>query len=164
MRSLILVAALVPLIAILWAIVRFSIVSPKRTAGAATRLRAPDLIGAAKAAGFHPPPEIEEFYLESPLVEMQECVLIDSSKQPPREWPLARFFPISEVDVAERLAVAGLSGVLPIASDLEKGVFAISSNGTVELWTPGASWSTQKVASSILEFSRFESREDVSSD
>jgi hypothetical protein len=161
MKTLLLIVVSVPLLLILWAIVRFSIVSSVRTAGATQRLRSPDLAGASQAVGFAVPLELEEFFRNSPLVEKQECTLVDMASEPPRKWSLGGFYPLTRRDVSERLKIVGLRGVLPIASDLDKGVFAVAKNGEVEHWSPGSTWRSERVAGSIVEFSRFEAREDV---
>lgn len=72
------------LLLVLWSIVRFSIISPLRTRGAAERLRHPDVPGVERVCGFRLPRELGDFYAHSPLVDMTEFYLVDGRAAKPR--------------------------------------------------------------------------------
>src|SRR5687768_16872136 len=110
------------LLLLLWAVVRFGLVSPRRTRGATGRLRAPDAAAVGRVCGFPLPPAVAAFYRESDLVERTEFTLVDAAASPPARWSVGGFVPLTAADVREWRVVSGVPGV-PIANDGDKGTY-----------------------------------------
>jgi hypothetical protein len=159
MRVIILLVLALPLLVVLWAIVRFSIVSPLRVRGASARLRKPDAKGVERICGFCPPDDLVQFYLRSPLVTREEVSLLDRSSATPKEWFVGSFFPLTAIDAAENLRVFGVSGVIPIADDQAKGVYLVESSGSVVFRPSGRSAKLVAVAKDVGTFAAFEPNE-----
>lgn len=146
------------LLVVLWAIMRFSIISPWKTKGAAGRLRSPEPAGVADLCGFPPPPELVELYLRAPFAERFEFELVDGGRQPPTSWPIGEFVPLTPLDVREARAVSGAKDGIPIAYDLDKGTYLVLRNGAVVLRSPNVDEGEVMVASSAAALAAFEVR------
>lgn len=145
------------LLLLLYAVLRFSVVSSLRTKGARTRLRRPEPGGIAKVCGFSPPEELVDFYLRCPFVESMEFYLVDRSTAPVTCWAIGEFSPLTIQDVREQRAILGpkLKGI-PIGSDMGKGGYYVSKNGAVMLFSPNVDQWTIQVAPNVKAFADFE--------
>ena len=151
-------ALVVGLLAILSVIVRFSIVSPWKTRGAAKRLRTPQIDGIEHIVGFPPPPELLALY-QAPFIESMEFYLVDRSKAPPAIWPIGAFNPLTAQDVREQKKVVEVDGI-PIADDLDKGMYYVTRSGAVRLRSPDVPSNDVEVAPSVMTLLSFERRDD----
>ena len=151
LRTVVAVVFVGLLLLVLGTIVRFSIVSALRTRGAAGRLRQPDLQGVENLCGFRLPPELRDFYARSPLVGMSEFNLVDKRTAEPRTWFIGAFVPLTPVDVREARSISNAPGV-PIADDGDKGVYYLTSSGTVRLQSPNLDEGDTLVAENIATF------------
>lgn len=151
MRIVLTAILVVPLVALLIAIIRFSLISPRRVRGAEARLRHPEPRGIQALVGFEPPALLVEFFKNSRLVEETEFYLADNAVDPPKSWFIGGFTPLTRTDVAEQLKISGLSRVIPIATDSGKGIYFVSSQGSVELALASGPKSRELVARSIDE-------------
>jgi len=142
------------LLALLVAIVRFSIISGARARGAASRIRAPDVLAVEQVVGFAPPVALASFYLCSELVARRDVVLTDSSSGALRRWSVSEFIPMTALDVREWRTIAGVDG-LPLASDGDKGVYYVALDGSVQLKSPNLEGGRTLVARSFDEFAHF---------
>ena len=104
--------------------------------------------------GFALPPELDQLYRNSRLVEELEFELVDTSEDPPRVWDIAAFEPLIPVVAGECRASSGAPGA-PIATDFDKGVYYVDANGAVQLHSPQG---TTLVARSIASLASFEIR------
>ena len=151
--STIVVVAL--LLLVLGAIVRFSIVSPLRTRHANNRLRDPDIAGVERICGFPPPADLVRLYRDGVLIDRVELSLVDESKQPQKTWFIGGFYPLTARDVSEQRKVHGISDGIPIADDLDKGVYFVTRDGRIMFRPPGRDALTVEVAPSATALSRF---------
>lgn len=149
------VGAVASLVLLLYAIIRFSIVSPRRTRGWKRRLRHPETEGVHGVSGFQPSPDLIAFYRQAPFIELVEFYLVDRSKKPAVEWPVGAFNPLTPVDVREQMKISGVAGI-PIADDLDKGTYFVTDTGAVMLHSPDVAGGVVEVAPSIAAFGRFE--------
>jgi len=142
------------LVGVLWAIVRFSILSSRRTRGASARLRRPDLAGVERLCGFPLPPDLASFFLEDPMVERAEFQLVDTTKDPPIRWDIDGFFPLTPTDVREWRTISRVPGV-PIAGDFDKGTYYIAPDGSIRLQSLNVKGRDVPVAANIGELRSF---------
>jgi hypothetical protein len=143
---------------LLGAIVRFSILSPIRVRRSKSSLRHPDLAGVTEICGFNLPQELAALYRSAQYVERIEFELVDHSSKPPVVWPIGSFKPVTVPAVRESQAIHPVPGV-PIADNLDKGVYYIDREGAIILASPELSNGAVRVASSVHEFGRFVARE-----
>ena len=156
MKGYLFVAIIVALL-ILGAIVRFSIVSPLRTRKSRELLRAPDLEGVARLSGLQLPEELARLYREAAFIERSECELVDTSKFPSVRWAIGAFNALTPDTVREWRSIAGVRGV-PIATDLDKGVYFVDEAGAVVLASPNVMGNRVVVASTVDAFSSFQAQ------
>jgi hypothetical protein len=144
----------------LWVLVRFSIISPWLTRGAPGRLRRPEPDGVEAICGFPPPPEWVRLYVEAPFVERDmEFDLLDRAHAPPRRWTIGEFYPLTARDLREARTVHGVREGIPIAGDLDKGVYVVTRSGAVVLRSPNVPGGEVAVARSADDLRSFEPRE-----
>lgn len=156
------VVLLISLLAVLLgAVIRFSVVSFWRTKGSAGRLRRPEPREVESICGFPPPPELIHFFTHSPFVERTEFELVDRSHEPPRTWPFGWFVPLTARDIKEARAIHSVRDGIPIAADLDKGVYVVVRSGAVVLRAPNVQNGEVAVAASIEEMSAFKFQDDV---
>jgi hypothetical protein len=144
---------------VLWAIIRFGVVSARRTRGAAERLRRPDAGGVERVCGFGLPPALAAFYRESDLVERGEFAFIDGAVSPPARWFVGGFIPLAAQDVREWRVISGVPGV-PIADDGDKGIYYVARNGAVRLASPNVPGRDILVTASAADFFRLPVEQD----
>jgi hypothetical protein len=136
---------------------RFSLVSSVRNRGSRSRLRTPDLEGVERECGFALPRELAQIYRDAPFIERLEFELVDTSRDPPPRWPIGRFNPLTAADVREWRSISGVPGV-PIADDMDKGVYFVNEAGAVLLASPNVAGRRLRVAATLQAFSTFEAR------
>jgi len=144
------------LLLVLGAIVRFSIVSPVRMRGAHDRLQDPDAAGVERVCGFPPPPDLVELYRDGALTRRSEFALVDTTREPARTWSFGGFYPLTGQDVMEQRKVHRITTGIPIADDLDKGVYFVTRDGRIMFRPPGCATSEVEVAPSATALSRFE--------
>jgi hypothetical protein len=137
------------LLTTLWGILRWSIISGLRTRGSAGRLRQPDAEGVARLCGIPVPANLVDFYRRDSRVTGDGLTL---RAQDGREWEIGGFNPLAVQDVSEWRKVSRVPGI-PIATDILKGVYYVSSDGTVMLASPEG---TEIVAPDVKTFIAFE--------
>jgi hypothetical protein len=115
MDALVALVAVGLLLLLLGAIIRFSVISPRRTRGSRSRLRQPDAPGVADLCGFQPPADLVDLYRVTPFVERVEFQLVDERQSPPRRFDIGAFIPLTPRDVREARAVHGIRDGIPIA-------------------------------------------------
>lgn len=152
------VALIASLMFLLYIIIRFSIVSPAKTRGTRTRLRHPKPDGIDAIAGFAPTQELIDFYRQIPFVESVEFYLVDRSKKPPVAWPIGAFNPLTARDAREKAKIWSVAGI-PIADDLNKGLYFVARSGAVFLRSPNVAGGEAEVAPSIRALASFEVRD-----
>jgi len=148
------IALVAGLLALLYVIVRFSIMSSSKTKDAAKRLRTPRVEGVEQIVGFPPPPELFALY-EAPFVESMEFYLVDRLRTPPAIWPIGAFIPLTAQDVREKKKVVEVDGI-PIADDLDKGMYYVTRSGAVRLRSPDVPSKDVEVAPSVRALLGFE--------
>lgn len=161
MRILVVIVLMLPLLLLLGAIIRFSIVSPARLRGATARLRHPEPEAVEKICGFPLPASLAALYREAPFITQGEFYLVDTSKQPPVEWFIGSFFPLTKLDVSEQRKVFGIRDAIPIADDLDKGVYVVDRSGAVKLRLPGRPPKSKEVSKTVAAFAAFEAKEEA---
>lgn len=139
---------------LLYAILRFSIISPFLTRGSRHRLRKPITDGIGKLCGMEPPADLIRFHEEAPFIEDTEFYLADTSVDPAVSWPIGGFIPISARDIRESQKIMRVAGI-PIATDMGKGTYFVDSSGAVLLKSPDIASGQMVVAPSIARFSGF---------
>jgi hypothetical protein len=143
------------LLFLLWAIIRFSIFSRVKTRGAHNRIRKPESEGISSICGFELSEELIDLYRNAEFIERTEFYLVNRLHTPPQGWFIGGFFPLSSIDVKENRKVSHVSGI-PIADDLDKGVYYVSQDGTVLLDAPNRKDRRVVVAPNIAAFAHFE--------
>src|SRR5690606_11918060 len=121
------------LLYLLWNILRWSVVSPFLTRGASERLRQPKTSGIEALVGFPAPVSLIEFYTSWPHLEKVEYYLVNSSTD--QNWFIGGFEPLSRMD-AHEIIRSTLAPGIPIANDMDKGVYFLNAQGAVELSSP----------------------------
>lgn len=144
------------LILVLGAIVRFSILSSWRTRGARDRLSHPDAAGVEKVCGFPPPPDLVQMYRQGSLTRLVEFSLVDKTQQPNKTWFFGGFYPLTSQDVLEQRRIHGITTGIPIADDMDKGVYFVARDGRVMFRPAGRKPDETEVAPSAEVLSRFE--------
>ncbi|GAB3361907.1 hypothetical protein [Lysobacter tyrosinilyticus] len=135
----------------LLAIVRFSIISPWITRTSQSDLRHPDTVGTERLVGFTLPPETESFFQSVPFLESFEFVLAAPSG---KRWEIGRFYPLTPRHVRENQKVHGIKAV-PLAADLDKGVYVLLPGGAIAHQPPGAHAQVVTVCQSLRELAGF---------
>lgn len=133
------VLALIAAILVLAVIVRFSIVLAWRTRGASHRLARPDVEGVERVCGFPPPADLVH----------------------PRTWFFGGFYPLTASDVLEQRRLHRLVSGIPIADDLDKGVYFVDRGGRVLFRPAGRNVESLVVAESAEALSRFDLHSDT---
>ena len=154
------VVAVAILLLVVGAIVRFSIVSSWRTRGAGDRLSRPDAEGVERVCGFPPPGDLVQMYREGSLTRLVEVALVDKTQQPNKTWFIGGFYPLTSQDVLERRKIHGITTGIPIADDMDKGVYFVTREGRIMFRPPGRNPEEMEVAPSAEAFSRFEVAEE----
>ena len=139
-------------------IIRFSIISPRRTRGGKNRLGDPKLSEVEAVCGFPLDKEWETFYREAPFIDKNDLTLIDPTQTPVKPWLISGFCPLTGKDTKEQRAISGVAGV-PIAYDLSKGVYFITPNGEVRLKSPGKKGGELLVAADVATLRKFHAPE-----
>jgi hypothetical protein len=147
------------MIFLLVAFLRFTVVSDWRTRGAEGRLRYPAPSEVAGIVGFAPPADLVPFFEQAPFVERGEFQLVDRAHGAGRAWDISHFTPLTARDVREALANCHLTQVIPIAWDMDKGVYVVTREGAVILDSPNVPGRQVQVAATVREFGRFEPRD-----
>lgn len=156
------ILAIALLLLVLGAIVRFSILSSWRTRGANNRLSEPDVAGVERVCGFPPPADLVEMYRAGTLTSRVEFSLVDRTRQPHQTWFFGGFYPLTAGDVAEQRKIHGLTSGIPIADDLDKGVYFVTRDGAVMFRPAGRNAPVTEVAPSAAALTKFEiQQEDV---
>lgn len=150
------------LLLLLLAIFRFSIVSSARMRGAGYRLTRPDAAGVERVCGFPPPSDLVQMYREGLLTRHVEVTLVDKTQQPNKMWFFGGFYPLTSQDVLEQRKVHGITSGIPIADDMDKGVYLVNRDGRVMFRPAGRNPKETEVAPSAEALSRFEVAEDAS--
>jgi hypothetical protein len=153
---LVAVVALAILLLVLGAIVRFSIVSSWRTRGARDRLGHPDAAGLERVFGFPPPADLVQMYREGSLTQLVEFWLVDKTQQPNKTWFFGGFYPLTTQDVLEQRKIHGITIGIPIADDMDKGVYFVTRDGRIMFRPAGRKPDETEVAPSAEALSRFE--------
>ena len=153
--TVITILVVLALVQVLYGIIRFSVISPIKTKGAKERLRHPEPHGIETVSGFSPSAELLAFYQQAPFLEDVEFYLLDRSKQPSIAWSIGGFSPLTVVDVRENRKVSGVNGI-PIADDLDGGVYFVATDGRVMLSSRNVPGREVEVAPSVTVFANFE--------
>lgn len=144
----------------LWIVLRASVISPWLTRGAPERLRRPMPREVEAVCGFPPPPELLRLYTVSPLVgRALEFDLLDRSREPAPRWTISGFYPLTARDLREARSIHGVRDGIPIAGDLNKGVYVVTRNGAVVLRSPNVPGGEVAVARNADELGSFEPHE-----
>jgi hypothetical protein len=102
-------------------------------------------------------------YREAHFIDMSEFELIDTSQSPPAAWTIGSFKALTAPVVREWRAISGVPGV-PLADDIDKGVYFVASSGSVLLASPNVSGGQVLVAPGVEAFAAFEAREAADGD
>lgn len=105
---------------LLWALVRFSVISKWRTRGWQKRLRQPQVEIVAAHWQVRLPAALDSFYRNSDAIELEEFCLTRSVSPPAAKWFVHGFIPLTVVDLLEWIKITGVPG-LPIATGGEDG-------------------------------------------
>jgi hypothetical protein len=97
------------------------------------------------------------------FVEESEFCLLDTSQTPPVRWWVNGFIPLTRLDTQEWKTITGVPGV-PIATDIEKGAYYVSKDGTVRLQSPNVPKGDILVAPTVAVFRKFTPTEKHSED
>jgi hypothetical protein len=154
------VVAIATLLLLLGAIIRFSIVSSWRTRGGRDRLSQPDVVGVGRVCGFSVPEDLVQFYREGSLTRLVEFSLVDKSKEPNLTWSFGGFYPLTSQDVMEQRRIHGITAGIPIADDMNKGVYFVNRDGRIMFRPPGRKRAETEVALSAEALSHFEVAEE----
>jgi hypothetical protein len=141
-------------LALLWAIVRFSIISPMRTRGADRRLRKPQPQEVEAKWKVNLPSSLVPLFREHPIVEKSEFYLAPDASDRDRLLYVYSFIPLTVLDVSEAKKSSGVPGI-PIAFE-DKGTYylpdsALRGEGPVPVVLRQYRKDTQ-VAASVDEF------------
>jgi len=150
------IIAIMMLALVLGAVVRFSVVSSWRTRNAEDRLSHPDVDGVERACGFPPPADLVRMYRERSLTTLAEFSLVDTARNPHQTWSFGGFYPLTYKDVSEQRKIHGITTGIPIADDMAKGVYYVTSTGTIRFRPPGRNATEREVAPSAEALSRFQ--------
>lgn len=107
----------------------------------------------------HPPADLVPFFEQAPFVERREFRLVDLADSADRAWDIGRFIPLTARDVREALAISHVKHLIPIAWDMDKGVYLVTPEGAVMLVSPNVPGRQVQVAANVREFERFEPRD-----
>lgn len=153
------VVALTLLLLVLGAIVRYSVVSSWRTRAAGNRVGHPDPVGVERVCGFAVPADLVQLYREGSLTRLVEFSLVDKSQQPNKIWFFGGFYPLTSQDVLEQRKLHGITTGIPIADDLEKGVYFVVQDGRV-MFRPAGREPEEQVAPSAEALSLFQVKDE----
>jgi hypothetical protein len=146
------------MIFLLVAFLRFTIVSERRMRGAQDRLRHPAPAEVAGIVGFAPPADLVPFFEQTPFIDRREFQLVDRASAD-RAWDIGRFIPLTARYVREAMAISSVKHAIPIAWDMDKGVYVVTPDGAVILDSPDVPGRRVRVAANMREFERFEPRD-----
>jgi hypothetical protein len=154
------------LIAFLWFIIRWGIISERRTRREWKRLRDPCLQELEAEWGITLPGELAAFYRTSDVVDRSEFYFVPPDVERPR-WFIMGFYPLTKVFVAEEIKATGLPGI-PIANDADSIAqyylpFTSLRQGAVPIVVRRDSGGKEVEVAPLSEFLRFrvvELRED----
>jgi hypothetical protein len=135
------------------------IVAERWTRGADARLRHPAPSEVAGIVGFAPPADLVHFFEQAPFVDRGEFQVVDRADGEDRAWDIGRFIPLAARDVRVAMAISSVKHAIPIAYDMDKGVYVVTPDGAVVLDSPDVPGRQVRVAASVREFERFEPRE-----
>ena len=156
---------------LLWAFVRFSVISQWRTRGWQKRLRQPQVDTVAAHWQVQLPAVLESFYRSSDVIELEEFCLTGSVSPPATKWFVHGFIPFTVVDLSEWIRITGVPG-LPIATGGEDGKstyylpFESLRHGLPApvLLRPAGGLPDVVVAPTIEDFTRFQPIDDMDED
>ena len=127
--------------------------------GAEDRLRHPAPSEVAGIVGFPPPADLVPFFEQAPFVDRREFQLVDRADSADRAWDVGRFIPLTARYVREAMAISSVKHSIPIAWDMDKGVYVVTPEGAVILDSPNVPGRQVQVAANVREFQRFEPRD-----
>ncbi len=149
---------------LLWAIIRFSVIGPRRSRGWQKRLRKPQVSEIESKWDVHLPPALETLF-QSSVVERFEFYLAPPGTDRARWYYVSRFIPMTERDVSEWIATTKVPGI-PIALDAGKGTYYLpyeplraGQETPVLLRAGGRKAKDTEVASSVEHFLRYQPME-----
>ncbi len=158
--TIVLILAFVCL-AVLWAIIRYSFISGRRTHGWQRRLHHPTIAEVEANWKLSLPASLESLY-RSEFVDCSECYLAPRDSDRAGWWYLAHFIPLTVRDVSEWLAIVNVPGI-PIAIDGNKGSYYLPFEHLREgklppvlLRVPGPKRQDIEVAASIEQLATYE--------
>jgi hypothetical protein len=134
-------------------------VSPWKTRGARDRLRRPNPDTVTPLVGFRPPSDLVPFFENAPFLERQEFQLTEQQMDGNQRWIIGKFIPLTGIDVREALFISGEKGVIPIAWDMDKGVYVVTPNGAVVLRSPDVAEGEVRVADNPTQLLSFQAAE-----
>jgi hypothetical protein len=162
--AVIVVAIVVGCRHLLWAIIRFSIIAPRRARGWQGRLRKPR-IGEIESKWSVQMPRALESFFKSKVVERFGFYLAPAGADRSRWCYIARFIPMTARDLAEWLAITKVPGI-PIALDADKGTYYLpfeplrpGQSPAVLLRAGGRKAKDTEVASSVEQFVQYQPME-----
>jgi hypothetical protein len=145
---------------LLRAILRFSIISPRRTRGWKNRLHQPNLPEVESTWKVQLPRSLESLF-QSNIVELSEVYLSPAGIGGSARWYVARFIPFTSRDLAEWIKITSVPG-FPLAIDGDEGVYYLSFDDlrdsqppAVLFRAPGMKQATE-VARTIEDFMQFQ--------
>jgi hypothetical protein len=152
-------------IAVLLAIVWFSIISPRKRRGSHLRLHTPNPAEVAAKWNVKLPTALEELYAGTLVDGAEVCLAAPGAD---RSWHFYEFIPLTVADISEALKISRVPG-LPIALDGDKGTYYLpferlkeGQTAPVLLRLPGGKREDVQVSSSVEQFLKFEMRESPS--
>ena len=146
---------------LLWASIRFGVISNQRTRGWQNRLRQPQLEEVAAHWNVTLPAALETFYRETSWIERGEFRLARSASPSESRWHVHSFIPLTVRDLKQWIAITDAPG-LPLATggDDGKSVFylpfdALRRDARAPVLMRPAGLPVVEVACDIEAFARF---------
>jgi hypothetical protein len=139
----------------LWVIVRFAVIGPLRTRGAALRLRHPRPEEVEAKWRVKLPAALPALFREHPIIERAEFYLAPAGSDRDAWLYIYGFIPLTALDVSEARKSSGVPGI-PIAHGEEGGTYylpmsALRDDGSVPVFLRRGRKDTE-VAASIEQF------------
>ena len=150
------VVAMLLLVVTMGTVIRFAVLSPLRRRDARQRLEEPDADGVEQACGFPPPADLVRLYREGSLTRLVEFSLVDKTQHPNKRWSFGEFYPLTYKDVLARRKIHGITAGIPIAGDMDKGVYYAISSGRIVFRPAGRKPVEAEVAPSAEALARFD--------